>query len=111
MCISFSLVDQCPPVLNFWPFKVALQLRQEASDSITILGVPIINWGPHCQAWGQVLCKVLKYSKSTLKFFQVQVQVHSLFCEKDLSKVQVLLKVLKYKYKYMLGTPLYKRNA
>ena len=41
---------------------------------------------------------------STLKFSQVQV--HSLFCEKDLSKVQELSKILKYKY--MLGTSIMK---
>ena len=44
-------------------------------------------------------------------FSSIQVQVHSLFCVKDLSKVQVLSKVLKYKYKYMLGTSIMQEIA
>ena len=48
----------------------------------------------------------LQNTQVKYKYFEIsQVQVHSLFCEKDLSKVQVFSKVLKYKYMLHRYTP------
>jgi len=48
------------------------------------------------QAWGQV-----HFSTSTSTLKPSQVQVHHLIYKKYLSTMQVLVKVLKYKYKYI----------
>ena len=56
---------------------------------------------PHSRLGVKYISEYLSTSTSTLKPSQVQVQVHHLIYKKHLSTMQVLVKVLKYKYKYI----------